>query len=133
LPVNGKMLGSLGHGTSNPGRCYGQTDAVGRHLLRLAELLQEHITPALCHAAFGRVRRTERQRVWTLTALVQFWVAVILRAPKALSQALADGLEQREPLFPRVAATPEAFFRRCRDLRPAFFVEVSRRGPPPRS
>ena len=39
-------------------------------LLRLAELLQEHITPALCHAAFGRVRKTERQRVGTLTALV---------------------------------------------------------------
>jgi hypothetical protein len=97
------------------------------NLLRLAELLQEHITPALCHAAFGRVRKTERQRVWTLTALVQFWVAVILRAPKALSQALADGLEVREPLFPRVPATPEAFFQRCRDLRPAFFVEVFER------
>ena len=38
------------------------------NLLRLAELLQEHITPVLCHAAFGRVRKTERQRVWTLTA-----------------------------------------------------------------
>jgi hypothetical protein len=97
------------------------------NLLRLAELLQAHITPALCHAAFGRVRRTERQRAWTLTTLVQFWVAVILRAPKALSQALADGLEQRDPLFPRVPATPEAFFQRCRDLRPAFFVEVFER------
>ena len=96
-------------------------------LLRLAQLLQAHITPALCRAAFGRVRKTERQRVWTLTALVQFWVAVILRAPKALSQALADGLEVREPLFPRVPATPEAFFQRCRDLRPAFFVEVFER------
>jgi len=97
------------------------------NLLRLAELLQAHITPALCRAAFGRVRRTERQRVWTLAALVQFWVAVILRAPKALSQALADGLEQRDPLFPPVPATPEAFFQRCRDLRPAFFVEVFER------
>ena len=97
------------------------------NLLRLAELLQEHITPALCHAAFGRVRKTERQRVWTLTTLVQFWVAVILRAPRALSHALADGLEVREPLFPRVLATPEAFFQRCRDLRPAFFVEVFER------
>jgi hypothetical protein len=79
------------------------------NLLRLADLLQAHITPALCHAAFGRVRKTERQRVWTLTALVQFWVAVILRAPRALSQALADGLEVREPLFPRV---PEWRFSR---------------------
>ena len=96
-------------------------------LLRLAQLLQAHITPALCRAAFGRVRRTERQRAWTLTALVQFWVAVILRAPRALSHALADGLEQREPLFPPVPATPEAFFQRCRDLRPAFFAEVFER------
>ena len=76
------------------------------NLLRLAELLQEHITPALCRAAFARVRKTERQRQWTLDALVQFWVAVILRAPKALSQALADALDEREPLFPRVRATP---------------------------
>jgi hypothetical protein len=44
-------------------------------VLWLAELLQEQITPALCHAAFGRTRKTERQRVWTLTALVHSWVA----------------------------------------------------------
>ena len=97
------------------------------NLLRVVELLQTHITPALCHAVFGRVRRTERQRVWTLDALVRFWTAVILRAPTALSQALADACEDREPLFPRIEATPEAFFQRCRDLRPAFFAEVFRR------
>jgi len=96
-------------------------------LLRVVNLLHEHLTPALCRAAFGRVRRTERQRAWTLNALVQFWTAVILRAPKALSQALADSLEGREPLFPRIQATSEAFFQRCRDLRPAFFVEVFER------
>jgi hypothetical protein len=96
-------------------------------LLRVVELLQTHITPTLCHAVFGRVRRTERQRAWTLDALVRFWTAVILRAPKALSQALADALDGREPLFPRVDATSEAFFQRCRDLRPAFFAEVFRR------
>ena len=93
-------------------------------LLRVIDLLHEHLTPALCRAAFGRVRTTERQRAWTLTALVQFWTAVILRAPKALTQALADSLEDREPLFPKIPATPEAFFQRCRDLRPAFFAEV---------
>lgn len=96
-------------------------------LLRVVDLLHEHLTPALCRAAFGRVRTTERQRAWTLDALVRFWTAVILRAPKALSQALADSLEGREPLFPRIQATPEAFFQRCRDLRPAFFAEVFQR------
>jgi len=44
-----------------------------------------------------------------------------------LSQALADARDAREPLFPRIEATPEAFFQRCRDLRPAFFAEVFRR------
>jgi hypothetical protein len=96
-------------------------------LLRVVDLLQEHITPALCRAAFGAVRRTERQRVWTLEALIRFWTAVVLRAPTALSQALADSLEGRDPTFPRVAASPEAFFQRCRDLRPAFFAEVFQR------
>jgi hypothetical protein len=96
-------------------------------LLRLVDLLQEHITPALCHAAFGRVRKTERQRAWTLDLLVRFWIAVILRAPRALRQALADAREARDPVFPPIPATDEAFFQRCHDLRPAFFAEVFRR------
>lgn len=97
------------------------------NLLRLIDLLQEHITPALSQTVFRRVRRTERQRAWTLHALVAFWTAVILRAPKALSQALADARDARDPMFPRIEATPEAFFQRCRDLRPAFFAEIFRR------
>jgi hypothetical protein len=76
---------------------------------------------------FGAVRTTERQRVWTLEALIRFWTAVVLRAPKALTQALADSVEGRDPVYPRVEASPEAFFQRCRDLRPAFFAEVFQR------
>lgn len=79
-------------------------------LLRVVDLLQEHITSALCRTVFGEVRKTERQRVWTLEALIRFWTAVVLRAPKALSQALVDSLEGRDPTFPRIEATPEAFF-----------------------
>jgi hypothetical protein len=96
-------------------------------LIRVMDLLQAHITSALCRTVFRRVRLTERQRVWTLDALVRFWTAVILRAPPALSHALLDTLDDRDPLFPRIVATPEAFFQRCRDLRPAFFAEVFRR------
>src|SRR6266849_3880332 len=96
-------------------------------LLRVINLLQAHITPALCRTVFGQVRKTERQRVWTLEALVRFWTSVVLRAQTALSQALADSLETRDPLLPRIEASPEAFFQRCRDLRPAFFAEVFRR------
>ena len=32
-------------------------------LIRVMDLLQTHVTPALCQAAFQRMRRTERQRV----------------------------------------------------------------------
>ena len=96
-------------------------------LLRVVDLLQAHITPALCRTVFGAVRTTERQRVWTLEALIRFWTAVVLRAPKALTQALADSLEGRDPTYPRIEASPEAFFQRCRDLRPAFFAEVFQR------
>src|SRR2546422_99446 len=96
-------------------------------LLRVVDLLQEHITPALCRTVFGAVRKTERQRLWTLEALIRFWTAVVLRALKALSQALVDSLEGRDPTFPRIEASPEAFFQRCRDLRPAFFAEVFQR------
>jgi len=96
-------------------------------LIRVLDLLQTHITSALCRTVFRRVRIRERQRVWTLEALVRFWTAVIVRAPAALSHALLDAVEGRDPLVPHIAATPEAFFQRCRDLRPAFFAEVFRR------
>jgi hypothetical protein len=96
-------------------------------LIRVLDLLQQHITSALCQTVFRHVRRSERQRVWTLHALVQFWTAVILRAPPALSHALQDAAEGRDPCLPRIVASPEAFFQRCRDLRPAFFAEVFQR------
>src|SRR2546430_3995846 len=96
-------------------------------LVRGVDLLQEHITPALCRTVFGAVRKSERKRVWALEALIRFWTAVVLGAPKALSQALVDSLEGRDPTFPRMEASPEAFFQRCRDLRPAFFAEVFQR------
>lgn len=98
--------------------------SVSVDLVRVLELLRTHITAALCQTVFQTIRTTERQRRWTLQALVEFWLAVILRAPRALSQALYETLEGSEPLFPLVEATPEAFFQRCRDLRPAFFAAI---------
>jgi hypothetical protein len=55
---------------------------------------------------------------------VEFWLAVILRAPRALSQALYETLEGSEPFFPHVQASPEPFFQRCQTLRPAFCAAV---------
>ncbi len=37
------------------------------NLLRVVELLQTPIIPALRQAVFGRVRRTERQQAWKIT------------------------------------------------------------------
>jgi hypothetical protein len=93
---------------------------------RLVTLLQEHLTSAMCRAAFQRVRRTERQRAWTLYALARFWIAVVLHAPRALSQALAEARDEADSVYPAIHATPEAFFQRCRSLRPAFFAAVFR-------
>ncbi len=95
------------------------------NLIRILDLLRAHITPAMCQAAFGRVRTTERQRKWLLEALARFWTAVILRAPKALTQALINSVEQRDALFPQVDASPAAFFQRRRDLCPAFFATMA--------
>src|SRR3989442_15305227 len=93
-------------------------------LLRVVDLLQEHITPALCRTVFGAVRKTERQRGWTLEALIRFWTAVGLRAPKALSQALVDSLGGRDPTFPRREAGPEAIFQRFRGVGRALSAGV---------
>ncbi len=100
------------------------TASVRINLTHTLELLQTHLSAALCQTVFARVRTTERQRQWTLEALVRFWVAVILRAPRALSHALAEARAGTDPLLPPVTATSEAFFQRCRDLRPAFFAAV---------
>ena len=67
-------------------------------LVRVLELLRTHMTAALCQTVFAAVRITERQRHWTLHTLVNFWLAVILRAPRALSQALYETLEGSEAL-----------------------------------
>jgi hypothetical protein len=41
-------------------------------LVRVLELLRTHITAALCQTVFTTLRITERQRRWTLQALVEF-------------------------------------------------------------
>jgi len=57
------------------------------------------ITVALWQSVFAAVRITERKRRWILYTLVEFWLAVIPRAPRALSQALYETLEGSERLL----------------------------------
>lgn len=100
------------------------------NLVDIVELLHKHITKSLCTKIFRENRTVERQRKWTLHALIQFWMGVILRAPKALTQAL-DEARGGNRLWPRVEASSEAFFEKCKDFHWSFFarlyVEFSRR------
>ncbi len=51
-------------------------------LLGTVELLHDHLTTSLCQTVFQQTRTTERERQWSLEALVSFWTEVILRAPQ---------------------------------------------------
>jgi len=84
------------------------------------EILHRYLTASLCRVVFHRVRTTERERQWSLFALMEFWIAVVLRAPPSLTQALEE-CAVGSPGWPKVPATSEAFFQRSRDLPWKFF------------
>lgn len=96
-------------------------------LMRVADIIQEHVTKALCRSVYQDLRIKERVRDWPLYLMVQFWNSIVLRAPRSLTQALDDLREGRDRLLPTVKTSPEAFFQRCHDLRWEFFAEVFRR------
>ena len=93
-------------------------------LLGTVEVLHEHLTEALCEQVFEECRTAERRRAWTLSNLARFWTAVVLRAPKSLRQALAEGTGGGSWGYPDVAASPQAFFQRSQDLDPEFFKRL---------
>lgn len=94
------------------------------NLLETAQLLNQYVTESLCETVFQSTRTTERQRVWSLYAMAEFWTAVILRAPKSLQQALEESAIGKNPDWPHITATPEAFFQRSRDLSWQFFASL---------
>jgi len=93
-------------------------------LLGTVELLHEHLTTSLCQTVFQQTRTTERERQWSLEALVSFWTAVILRAPQSLTQALQEAALGNGSGWPPVQASPEAFFQRCQSLHWHFFANL---------
>ena len=92
-------------------------------LLKMTRLLLDHLTPALCEAVFQRHRTTERTRTWTFYAVTLFWTAMIVRHPPSLHQGLDYTRKGRgrDRLWPRVMATPQAFFQKAQGLRPHLF------------
>jgi hypothetical protein len=93
-------------------------------LLGTVELLHDHLTTSLCQTVFQQTRTTERERQWSLAALVSFWTEVILRAPQSLTQALQEAALGNGSGWPPVPASPEAFFQRCQSLNWRFFANL---------
>jgi len=92
-------------------------------LLKMIGLLLDHLTPALCEAVFQRHRTTERTRTWTFYAVTLFWAAMVIRHPPSLHHGLDETRKGRgrDQLWPRVMATPQAFFQKAQGLRPHLF------------
>jgi SAM-dependent methyltransferase len=92
-------------------------------LLKMTRVLLDHLTPALCEAVFQSHRTTERTRKWTFYAVNLFWAAMIVRHPRSLQAGLDQTRKGRgrDKLWPRVMASPRAFFQKARGLRPHLF------------
>ena len=92
-------------------------------LLKMTRVLLDHLTPALCEAVFQRHRTTERTRTWTFYAVTLFWAAMIVRHPPSIQFGLDETRKGRgrDALWPRVLATPRAFFKKAQGLRPHLF------------
>lgn len=89
----------------------------------ILDLVQSHLTTALCQQVFDSERVNERNRLWTLDAIVMFWNEVILRAPSSLTHALQECFGGNWTSV-QVKATPEAFFQKSQNLHPRFFKRL---------
>ena len=96
-------------------------------LISVLEVIDRHLTSALCEATWEAVRISERQRKWTLELLLRFWIEVTVQAPRSLRDALTWATGQPGARFSGPEATPEAFFARSQSLRYAFFDDAFRR------
>src|SRR5262245_43790080 len=90
-------------------------------LLGPIRIIHKHLTKALCEEVFDERRIGERRRVWTLHVMARFWLAVILRAPRSLRQAL-DEARCGTGGYPLVESAPEAFFERAQGMRWELFA-----------
>jgi hypothetical protein len=88
-------------------------------------VIWQHLTEALCEEVFAATRERERQRKWTLFALVWFWIALLQSRLGSQTRALLEA-RAGSILFPPVDATPEAFFQKIQNVRPVFFQNVFR-------
>jgi Transposase DDE domain len=86
-------------------------------------VIWQHLTQSLCEEVFAATRQQERQRKWTLFAMVWFWIGLLQTRYSSQTRALLEA-RAGSPLFPPVDAAPEAFFQKAQVFRPAFFHNV---------
>lgn len=86
--------------------------------------LWKHLTPSMCDEVFELTRDKERQRKWTLHALLKTWVGLLQCNLSSQTEMVEEYCGKGHPLFPMVEATPESFFKRIQSLRPEFFRNV---------
>jgi hypothetical protein len=84
-------------------------------------VIWKYLTAVLCEQVFAATRIAERRRKWTLYMMIWFWIALLQSRYTSQTRALLEVKEGSAPLFPRVNATPEAFFEKVKDTRPEFF------------
>lgn len=88
-------------------------------------IVWKYLTESLCQEVFAATRERERQRKWTLYALVWFWIGLLQSRYGSQTRALLEA-RAGAALFPPVDASPEAFFQKVQNVRPVFFRNVFR-------
>lgn len=86
-------------------------------------VLWDHLTPELCREVFEITRDKERERKWTLFALMKVWMGLLQNPVLTQTQAI-EACGQGHPMFPLVEASSESFFMRMQSLRPEFFRNI---------
>ncbi len=86
--------------------------------------LWERLTPSVCDEVFELTRDKERQRKWGLHTILKTWIGLLQTKLTSQTRMVEEFCRRGHPLFPQVEASPESFFKRIQNLRPAFFKNI---------
>lgn len=86
-------------------------------------IVWKYLTQSLCDEIFIITRDKERQRKWTLYALVWFWIGLLQSRIGSQTRAVLEA-QNGHPLFPPIDASPESFFMKIQSVRPVFFQNI---------
>lgn len=96
-------------------------------LLAPCRLINRHLTEGLCEGVFQDTRGRERERIWSLYALANFWNHIVLHSPGSITQAIEEAARGEGKVWPTAQGTPQAFLSRCQTLTWKFFAALFQR------